>query len=98
VKSPGPAASLRAKGVCFSKQGRTEAIASGRDGSRRATTQRGSLRLILHRVRQRLIVLECSAVLADSLNLIAGSDPLKTQEELKRSLAVEVARAKTRRP
>jgi hypothetical protein len=62
------------------------------------TTQRGSLRLILHRVRQRLIVLECSAVLADSLNLIAGSDPLKTQEELKRSLAVEVARAKTRRP
>jgi hypothetical protein len=55
------------------------------------------LRLILHRVRQRLIVLECSAVPADSLNLIAGSDPLKTQEELKRSLAVEVARAKTRR-
>jgi hypothetical protein len=42
--------------------------------------------------------LECSAVPAKALNLIAGSDPLKTQEELKRSLAVEVARAKTRRP
>jgi hypothetical protein len=42
--------------------------------------------------------LERSAVPADALNLIAESDPLKTRKELKRSSAVEVARAKTRRP